>query len=411
MLKNRPFGPYSSIIQCAAALFALATISCANTLSVKDTPDANPVRIEEGEPVWQSHPGSWGDLDIRSIYLEAPDKLVAGLKQPNSTTAWHFPGATEATIGALLERAGLSQETQAKLLSPQRILMHEGVVTLFADPEIMLAMTVEQRSVIYKELAASTLNPMHASPAYVLADNADDWLKGAHLSDQQKQVVKQLLWKDRDVLAFSDLSILLSLTKTDSEIATIFKFMTRVRSLVVTLKLSADEDWKPLARYWTSEGRYKDCEPLLISAAERDSMRQIDITHLLPTVARTRLYTFPSIDSAAEGRLPDCQWTSLNFFTSTPHDYYLDARLTAARLHEAYDVVDGSYRYGDVLEFLNPQGDAVHACVYVADNIVFTKNGDGMIKPWILMWLGDLKKLYLRDGYRISNYRLKPAAP
>ena len=373
-----------------------------------DHQEPKPARTDNGEPVWLTHPGPWGNLEIRSIYLEAPDALVAGLKQPNSTTAWNFPGATLGSLNHLFESAGLSNETIARLLDPQRILVHEGVWTLFADPAIITAMTVEQRSVIYTELATSPLNPMHAAPAYSIAENVNDWVDDSHLSDEQKRTVKQLVWKDHDLIAFSDLSILLAETKSDAEIAKVFKFMTRVRSLVATLHLPENVDCKALAQYWTAEGRASDIQPLLVSAAERESMRSIDITHLLPPLARERLYTFPTVEAAAEGRLPDCQWTALNFFNSVPRDYYLDARLTLARLKEAYDVVEGPCHYGDILEFLSPTGDALHACVYVADDMVFTKNGDGMVKPWILMWLADVKKLYLREqGSRVACYRLK----
>ncbi len=409
MLPPKPFGQLNNLLHRACVTLFATTCVASVVLASDDEP--KPARSDGGEPVWLSKPGPWGELEIRSIYLEAPDYLVAGLKQPNSTTAWNFPGASEAWLAALFTRAGLPEEVQAQLLNPQRILIHEGVWTLFADPSLLMALTLEQRSVIYKELATSPLNPMHVSPAYVPANNAEDWLSDAHLSDDQKQTVRKLLWKDHDMLAFSDVSILLAATQSDREVAKIFKFMTRVRSLVVNLKLSSHADWKPLAQYWTDEGREVESLPLLVSATERESMKSIDITHLLPPIARAHLYTFPSVDSGAEGRLPDCQWTALNFFNSVPHDYYLDARLTAARLHEAYEVVEGSWRYGDVLEFTNPQGDAVHACVYIADNIVLTKNGEGMIKPWVLMWLANVKKLYLREpGFRITGYRLKPSA-
>lgn len=411
MLRSKPSGALHILIFCALLCLSIVSITIAADDDKDDKDEPAPARIEEGEPVWISQPGPWGELEVHSIYLEAPDYLVAGLKQPNSTTAWNFPNASEASLTALFNRAELSQEMQAQLLNPQRILIHEGVWTLFADPSLLMALTLEQRSIIYRELSGSPLNPMHASPAYVVANNANDWLSDAHLSDEQKQTVRKLLWKDHDMLAFSDVSILLAETTSDAEVAKIFKFMTRVRSLVVNLKISSKVDWKPLAQYWTDEGREIDCLPLLVSASERESIRSIDLTHLLPPIARRQLYTFPSLESGAEGRLPDCQWTALNFFNSTPHDYYLDARLTAARLHEAYETVEGPWHYGDVLEFINPQGDAVHACVYVADNIVFTKNGEGMIKPWILMWLADVKKLYLREpGFKVAGYRLKPAA-
>ena len=405
----RTLGSAASLFSQTAFLFSFFFSAAA--LHADLIAEPKPARIDNGEPVWTSRPGPWGDLEIRSLYLEAPDSLVAGLKQPNSTTAWNFPGGSEASLAALFERAGLVADVRSHLLDPQKILIHEGVWTVFADPAIVEAMTIGQRSVIYAELAKSPLNRMHQDPAYVVGNNPDDWLREAHLSMEQKATVKQLIWQDGESLAFSDVSVLLSEAKTDAEVRQVFKFMTRVRTLVVNLKLSHGTDWMPLARYWTGEGRVSDSLPLLVSAEERDSVKSIDITHLLPGLARRCLYTFPSLESAAGGRLPDCQWTSVNFFNSMPQDYYLDARLTATHLKEAYQPVQAPFQYGDILEFITPEGNAIHACVYVADDIVFTKNGDGMIKPWVLMWLSSVQQLYMREpGIQIAGFRLKPLA-
>ncbi len=374
--------------------------------------EPEPSQVEGGEPVWISHPGPWGELEVRSLYLEAPDSLVAGLKQPSSTTAWNFPGGSEASIREVFSRAGLAAETITYLLDPQRILLHEGVWTVFADSMIVEALTTDQRSAIYTELARTPLNHMHQNPAYVVGNNADDWLREAHLSDTQKETVKKLLWHDGDLLAFSDVSVLLAEAHTDAEVRQVFKFMTRVRTLVVDVKLSHGQEAEAQARYWTADGRLKDNQPLLSSLEERSSMKAIDLTHLLPAMARRRIYTFPSVESAAQGRLPDCQWTSVNFFNSIPQDYFLDARITGAHLKEAYDTVQAPYQYGDILEFIDAHGNAMHACVYIADDIVFTKNGDGMIKPWLLMWLSNVENLYMRDpGMHITGYRLKQQTP
>ncbi len=409
MPNLRTFGLPDSLLASIALLLTLCPSSAILRAEIADEP--KPARIESGEPVWNSRPGPWGDLEIRSLYLEAPDSLVAGLRQPNSTIAWNFPDGSEASLAALFERAGLTSDVRSRLLNPQRILIHEGVWTLFAEPAVVEAMTISQRSAIYTELAKSSLNSLHQDPAFVVGDNVDDWLREAHLSGEQKATVKQLIWQDGELLAFSDVSVLLSQAKTDVEVRQIFKFMTRVRTLVVSMKLPHNTNWKPLARYWTGEGRITDSLPLLTSAEERDSVSSIDITHLLPPIARRQLYTFPSLDSAAEGRLPDCQWTALNFFNSVPSEYYLDARLTATHIKEAYESVQAPYQYGDILEFLTAEGNAVHACVYIADDIVFTKNGEGMIKPWVLMWLSSVQKLYLRaPGMQVQGYRLKPSA-
>jgi len=393
-------------------LLALLSLSPCMANAEAMTHEPPPAAVGEAGPVWHSRPGPWGSLDIRSIYLEAPDAQVAGLRQPSSTTSWNFPGASVAALTELFEAAGLSKEDQTRLLNPARILQHEHVWTLFPEPSIVTSMSIAQRSVIYTELARSTLNPMHESPAYVTGNRVEDWLRRARLTDTQKDTLRQLLWKDGDLLAFSDLSLLLAQASTDAEVRHLCKFMTRVRALVVHLNLPEGTDLQPLANYWTAAGLNIDGLPLLTSEAGSGQAASIDITHLLPPIPRRLIYTYPTLASAASGRLPDCQWTAFNFFNAEPHEYYLDTRLTVAHLREAYKAIEPPFKFGDILELLNADGDAVHGCVYIADDIVYTKNGDGIARPWVFMWLSDVENLYVREpGMKIIGRRLKAPTP
>jgi len=73
----------------------------------------------------------------------------------------------------------------------------------------------------------------------------------------------------------------------------------------------------------------------------------------------------------------------------------------------SYQTVEAPYRFGDVLCFLD-EGEGLHTCVYVADDIVFTKNGDSVLAPWVLMQLQDVESIYRRSpSTRIQGYRLK----
>lgn len=40
---------------------------------------------------------------------------------------------------------------------------------------------------------------------------------------------------------------------------------------------------------------------------------------------------------------------------------------------------------GDLFLLLNAQGGVIHSAVYIADDVVFTKNGINYAQPWILM--------------------------
>ncbi|NBN95002.1 MAG: hypothetical protein EBV31_05155, partial [Verrucomicrobia bacterium] len=63
--------------------------------------------------------------------------------------------------------------------------------------------------------------------------------------------------------------------------------------------------------------------------------------------------------------------------------------------------------FGDVLCFLD-EGEGLHTCVHIADDIVLTKNGDSILAPWALMQLKDVDAIYRRSpSTRIQGYRLK----
>ena len=107
--------------------------------------------------------------------------------------------------------------------------------------------------------------------------------------------------------------------------------------------------------------------------------------------------------------MPDCHWSSLNFFNHRPKQYFLDTRLAANSVLERYNKVDPPYQFGDVLMFMDQStGQAFHSCVYVADDIVYTKNGENAVAPWMLNKIDDVERIYFpaQLGF-IQGYRLK----
>jgi hypothetical protein len=75
---------------------------------------------------------------------------------------------------------------------------------------------------------------------------------------------------------------------------------------------------------------------------------------------------------------------------------------------ENYNRIEPPFEFGDVLMFLNGQGNAIHSCVYIADDIVYTKNGENIASPWLLMKIGDVQRVYSYEGQSsIQGFRLK----
>jgi len=198
----------------------------------------------------------------------------------------------------------------------------------------------------------------------------------------------------------------LSHCDTDSEARRIVKATTRTRSVLAALRVSAGDDLESLARYWTAGYRRKDILPMLESIAEQGGGGRLDMAHLLPPLPRKLIYTYPTPDLELTGRTPNCHWTSLNFFNYTPQGIYLDLKLAANRVLAGYSRPTDGPAFGDVLLFVDAKGNAHHSCVFVADNLVFTKNGENSAVPWILARLEDVKQMYSREtGNRIEVFR------
>ena len=61
--------------------------------------------------------------------------------------------------------------------------------------------------------------------------------------------------------------------------------------------------------------------------------------------------------------------------------------------------------------FMNSTGSVIHSCVYIADDIVFTKNGENLLQPWVLKKFDGVKQIYLQnDAWRVQGYREKDGA-
>ena len=360
--------------------------------------------------IYQCNPGPWGQLEYYYIYLEAPRNLIEHFPMPNSVTKWEFPGETEAGLRSLFTRATLPQALQDYLLDPKNCVNRDGRMTVFPPLPDLSVMTPAQRSVIYAELAKTPENEFYANPVFITSGSVDQWLGQSRLNEEVREVIKKFTYMRGEVLAFSDLSAVLNYVKTDAEAKDFFKTMTRTRSLMVKLVIDDGTDLKSVVRYWSGRKRNKDIEPLVTSTLETEGINKLDVIHLLPSLARRFLYGYPPMELAVMGRMPDCHWTSLNFFNYKPREYYLDTRLATNAVLENYNRIEAPFEFGDVLMFLNAQGNAIHSCVYVADDIVYTKNGENMASPWMLMKISDVQRVYSYEGQTtIQGFRLKPA--
>lgn len=355
--------------------------------------------------------GPWGRLSYYYFFLEAPEYVVVQFPLPNTTSKWVFHLDDFQRVEPMLRSAGMAAESVERLLLPRRVVKDDRFVYLFPSASDLEGMSADTRSRVYAELARNPANTFHYSPVFFLADSVAEWAEESGLSESIVDRISSLSYKAGNALVFADIPLLLSHAETVAEARFIMQKLTRVRTLMVQLELSENDSIPDLLNYWsTGLGlRRKEIEPLLHAIARTEGVNHVSLLHVLPPQPRKLLYTYPDMSYATEGRLPDCHWTSLNFFNLTPQQYLLDTRLATTLVQQDFAKVEPPYRYGDVLMFIEPNKGAVHSATYLAADILFSKNGSNLLAPWLLMRLQDLQNLYnvSPGNTRIQGYRHK----
>jgi len=363
----------------------------------------------EGAPGFKEcQAGPWGRIEYQTMYLSAPDAILDEFPMPNPEPRWCFADSTPAAVRATLTTAGLDASVRDRLFADPRAKRdEEGVFTLYptvADEESLKA---DVRVAIYHELAKCPQNPFFYEPIAVPDGDVDDWLHGTGLPDNVVGLIRQAVYREGDSVLFSDFRTLVSHAASDNEARRWIKALTRTRTVVAYLRVDETDDLPGLRRYWSANYHRKDTLPMLNAAAETPGGGRLDLIHLLPPLPRRLVDAYTTPELERNGETPNCHWTSLNFFNYTRQNVFLDLKLAASEVLQSYDKVVGPATFGDILFFLDEKGNAFHSCVFLADDLVFTKNGGNTVMPWIITRLGDVKQLYLHNkpGATIVGYR------
>jgi hypothetical protein len=385
---------------CTAQSLALAQTITLQTPQVASSPPQNVSN------------GAWGSIVKIPIFLEAPSTMVESYPLPNSTTRWSFPEEDAPRLPALFAALGLPEMLINVLSQPSAQIREGEWIHLFPPSSDVERLDPAIRSRLYAQLGKYEVNEFHHDPVLILTDTVEEWYRSSSLRQDVIAAIAKLSYRRGDTWAFSDLPLLLNLAANETEARSMFRAFTRTRTYLVKLVVTSDLNAESVRNYWSIGGksfRLKALEPLINSIKEADHSVDLDISHIIPALPRKLIYNYPGSSYGSKGILPDCHWTSLNFFNYEPHEYLLDPRLATNRVLEDYSPVEPPYTYGDILFFLREtDGDAFHSCLYLADNLVFTKNGRNQLSPWIVSTIQDVSRVYLSiTPGRIQAYRRK----
>ena len=339
----------------------------------------------------------WGRLEISRVFLQAPRSLLEFTEAPDQRTIWSFPGMDWPRVKGFLVNVGLTAEQVEQICAPGLRNVSGSGVALTPSVEFLVGLSPASRQLIYDELGRHEANPDHRRPLLIFGD-FEEWAAGSGLSADHRRLVERLLWKKGDLAAFSDLSALLERAASLHEMTEARRFMTRRHSYLVRVTSPEPALQGAFVDYWAGKGRNPEVIPLLDAVAGAGGRKVVDLPLLLPSLARERLYSFPTLKDAVAGRLPDCHWSSLNFFAVRPEPYYLDSRVSFLELTQGYLALEEPSELGDLICFIDGGGSVLHSCVHLAEDLVFTKNGQSLFAPWVIMRRREVEDIYRPNG-------------
>ena len=351
--------------------------------------------------------GPWGKLRIFEIEVERPEEYVAEEISTNAPL-WHFEKQTPEQIRMALLGCGVATNAVERLLAPERLSATGPTLALKPDEETILSLSPDTRAKVYR-LLAQHHNLYMEYPFCFPRTAFESLFAQSGLDPATVTLIKSLLFPRGNADCFSDLEVVMHRLESDAERLKALKVLSRQSAILVRLEINGTTDTDKLLAYWNRGLRRTNLRPLMESLKRLPEGGTMSALYLLPPFARDRLYTYPDPAELAKHPRMDCHWSSLNFFRETPDDRYGDPYYAAQYLQQNYAMVPlAKCQYGDIILLVKPNNEAIHSAVYLADDIVFTKNGLSRSQPWILMRLKDMLATFPSESIiKVLAYRNK----
>lgn len=357
-------------------------------------------------------PGPWGELYTVPFIIAAPDELIPVRALEAGGTHWIFKNSTVSEISNLLESAGMPSEQRSSLLAPEVALVKGIDLELVPTPEMVVALPAKAREALYRKLALSPEN--NSAFFFIHQDTLATRFDASGVASDTLSLFHRLCCKHGDYLVFGGLPAMLAQLPSYEEKVRFIKALTRQKTMLVRVRVTKESDLRALSEYW-GKGIWAPNIRAILEGVERvPGGTFTSIMALLPPLPASQLYFYPIAQANAANGIPqvrDCHWTSLNFFRDSADTKSVDP---AAELAANYFPIAGDPHYGDVILLTTPSGEALHSAVFIADDIVFTKNGSTSIYPWMLSTIPDLLKQYsfhAPEGQQLKVSYFRSKAP
>lgn len=375
---------------------------------VEEAQAARQDSVPEVGTVWAAPQGPWGRLEVCKLVLDPPEEFFdirGGLQGYQQSSQWYFEGLTIDEVRKILLSARLDAKLVGELTASPLMEAGEGFVRIRPPDDLIDSMSRSARERIYYFLDRDPRDPFVRS--FVI-----DWfgfermVTDSVIPRETVDLISRLSYFHHGCRTFSDTAFVLRQIPDEEMKKRVLMALAREYALLVQLVVPRTGDMDSIVEYWTAGRRNRDILPFLESIRAEPQIEKIDIVHLLPPTPRKLLNSFGRPRLAMGSLNRDCFWTSFNFFNYHPSDRWLDLDSMKLVLGN-YEKVTGELQFGDVIMIVDQKDKRfIHSCNFVAGNIVFTKNGGGIDRPWLLGTFTEVLSSYLAaENVGLSCYR------
>jgi hypothetical protein len=354
--------------------------------------------------------GPWGRLEYERIPLENfAERFPEGLK-PLGESRWVFENYTAPQLTQFLRSLPLADDQKAALLDTNHWQTLTNGFAVTPTDDVVRNLSPAARQALYPVLGQSRQNPAQSQSFRFCPGSFDERMADSALPAGKIETLRRLVYTNSGCACLAiDKAVEQSLTT--NEFQSLLETLYSIPTWRVNLRVTTKDDLDALLNYWARDGRQKALRPLLSSLAKRPGGDTISVAYFLPPYPRSRLYTYPDAATDAAALDEDCFYTSFNFFNDPPDPQFLNNHWPTKSLVKYYDQIHENPAFGDLIMLLNPSNSPVHMCVYIADDLVFTKNGQSGLQPWVFMKFSDLLAVYSTDPpLRMAKFRRKTTA-
>ncbi|HEV3272956.1 MAG TPA: hypothetical protein VGZ93_12310 [Candidatus Methylacidiphilales bacterium] len=373
------------------------------------TPEALAAMPDSAVPL---KPGPWGNLEALPMYIEPPDEYLPTRMVEEADRRWCFRGFTQNQLLALFQSADLTAQQRAELSDISKWQQDQNAIYVTPTRDLILALSPKARKQIYSPMLADPSTLVYKIAFSCPAAKFGDFFAQSGLSDETIGLIRQLSYPYGKLILFCDMPLVLDTLPASDQKTRLVKTLFKKPTLLLRLHVTPDSDLDELEHYWIRAGGGLDLRPLFESLAKLPHGARISLTALLPPIPAADIYTYPFPSLNLEDQHKDCRWTALNFFRYVPDDRFTDNNAVLHTLLTDYYPALSDPRYGDLVLLSTPKGDIIHIAVYIAADIVYTKNSGSFRDPYILMNLSDMMDHFSSQipedqTLRITIYRNK----